>query len=108
VLTKGQPRPVVTREQHQGVPIDAGGFERVEHLAHAPIDLLDDVTVHATGAVAGKFIRPRERNVRQRVGQIEEERRAPVVADEPNCMLGQSLRQGAMIHWPLDHLIVLH
>ena len=54
--------------------VDAGRAQRVEHAPGAPVDLLDDVAVDAAGAVPDELGRARERDVRQRVREVEEER----------------------------------
>ena len=103
-----QPRPVVAREDDERARVDARGFHRVENAAGARVDLFDDVAVHAGGAVAGKLRRPRERDVRKVVREVQEERPAAILLDESHRFLRVALRQRTMVHRLLDDVAVAH
>ena len=105
---KRQPRSVVAREHDERAPVQTGGLQRVEDAAGAGIDLLDDVSIHSGGAVTNERLRPGERNVRERVSDVQKKWPVPVVGDEPNGFLGVSPGQGAMVDGSFDFLPVSH
>ena len=93
VIAVGDPRSVVAREDDERVGGDAGFLECVEDRAGGRVDLRDDVCVETSSAAAVTVFAHRERHVRHRMRQVQEERRAGpgVPADEldaARCDLG--------------------
>src|SRR6185437_7191722 len=93
VCAKRQPRTVVAREHDQRVAIEACGFQRVENPTRAGVELFDDVAVDAFRAVSLELRRAGERNVRERMREVEEERSVLVRFDEPDGFIGVAVRQ---------------
>ena len=74
MLAERQPRAVVAGEQHRRVRAELLHADRIENAADRLVDLLDHVAVHPAGGLARERIGPEQRDVRQRVGDIQEER----------------------------------
>ena len=53
--------------------------QRVEHLADAPVELLDHVAIQAAAALALELLGSEQRHVRKVVRQVEEERPVAVL-----------------------------
>ena len=69
--------------------------ERRQHLAHGLVDLLDDVAEEALRRASAEASRTEERDVRHRVGEVEEEGALAVPLDEGDRappVLGGELR----------------
>src|SRR5262249_61815121 len=76
------PGAVVAAEDDERPALQAQLRQRRYELAHAPVDLLDGVAVGAARAAAGEALPGEERDVRHRVGEVEEERPVAVRPDE--------------------------
>ena len=80
------PRPVVRSEHDDRIGGRAALFQRLEHFAHAPVDLHHHVAVQSLLAFALELVRDEERHVRHGVGQVEEERAFGPACDEVDGM----------------------
>ena len=86
------PRAVVAGEEHQGVFLQAVALEAVQHLAHAPVELLDRVPVAAAlGAVLEAFRRDAGL-VRVLVAEVKEKGLLPRALDEGDRLLREEAR----------------
>ena len=86
VVAVVDPRPVVRSEHDDRIGGRAALFQRLEHFAHAPVDLHHHVAVQSLLAFALELVRDEERHVRHGVGQVEEERAFGPACDEVDGM----------------------
>ena len=103
-----QPRPVVAGEDDQRAAVEPERAQRVEDPSGAPVELLDDVAVHAGVARVDELGGAGQRDVRQVVSQVKEERLALVRFDETHRFLGVAPGQRSMIDRLFDHRLAAH
>ena len=103
-----QPRPVVAREDHERVLIEALRAERVEHLTDAPVDFLDPIAEATVLGFAGESRAGVDRRVDRVMGEIEVEGLVLVTSDEVDGLLGVDFDQaglGVPVH-QFDDLLI--
>ena len=83
-----QPRAVVAGEHHQRVVGQPVLVERLEDLADGPVDLHDHVAVEPGLRLPLELVADEQRDVRHRVGDVQEERLVLVRPDELHRPLG--------------------
>ena len=100
-----QPRAIVTREDHEGVLGHALFLERLENLADAPVEFLDDVAIDTAAALTLEAIRGEQRRVREGVGEVEEEGLGLVGSDELRGFFGVAAGQLRLVGLGVDEFV---
>ena len=100
-------RPVVGREHDERPLGEPERGERVEDLAGAPVELLDGVAIDAPLRAAGESRGGILRDMRHRVGQVEEEGPVLVLVNESYGALGVAQRQPRLIDGSLDDAVAI-
>ena len=77
VVAVAQPRAVVAGEDHERVVGELVLVERLQDLAHRPVDLLDHVAEQPLLALPLELVADEQRDVRHRVRDVQEERLRP-------------------------------
>ena len=88
MVAVGQPRAVVGGENDECVFVELMPAQRVEDLAHAPVDFHHHVTKQPGFALALEFFRNIKRHMHHGVGQVHEERIVLVLLNELHSALG--------------------
>ncbi len=99
---------VVAGENDNGVAVEPETGEFVEKNVGGPVDARHSRAVFAVRALVEEPILDVDREVHVHVGEVEEERPGPVLADEAERLLEVALGKGGLIGLGLDHLFVEH
>ena len=102
------PGPVVGREHHQRLIVEACLLELGQDFADAPIEFLHHVAVQAQWRLAAETLRRRQRNMRKGVRHVEEEGRVFGALDELKRLLGVARCQSLQHRGLLQRLGVVH
>ena len=100
VARGGEDAAVVAAENDQRVLRQAFFVQRLQHAAHAAVQLLDPVAVGSGLALAGHVLVRRHRAVHRHGRVVEEERRARFLLRDPFRSLAGQQRHHALIHTP--------
>jgi hypothetical protein len=93
VIAVRQKRPVVGRKNYQRPFFERVFLQGGHDLAHAPVQLLDHVTIQTAARPAAELVGSEDRHVRHHVRHIQKERLVLVLLDERHRPLGESPRE---------------
>ncbi len=108
VVLEAEPGAVVGGENDIGVIREFQLAQQVEDATHLGVEVLDGVDVGAFGIGVADVVGHIERDVRHRIGQVEEERALLVFLDEGDAAIRAAAGDGALVHREFDDLLVLH
>ena len=101
-----QPGAVIAGEEDEGVFVQSGGPQRVEHATHGGIEFLHHIAIQPAQAFALLLSRSEERHMGESVGEVEKEWLGLVLGDEVRRLLGITPCERGLIGRLLDQFFV--